>query len=280
MSGLRLSEAAAGLLERVRREQPLVHHVTNVVTAYEVASATLATGALPVMAYAREEVEEVAASASALVLNLGTLTSGRVEAMRAAGRRANRRGIPVVLDPVGVGATQLRSQATVRLLEEVQVTAVRGNLAEMAHLAGKRGILRGVESWRADSPAEDVACAVTEAYGVVAAVTGPRDWVAYGPRLVVVDNGHPLLRRIPGAGCMATAVVGCFLAVAEDALMATAAALAYFGYAAELAARQAQGPASFRVSLLDRLASLEPAELRAGVRAEELERPTLRRAGG
>ncbi len=279
MSGLRLSEAAAGLLERVRREQPLVHHVTNVVTAYEVASATLATGALPVMASAREEVEEVAGSASALVLNLGTLTPERVEAMRAAGRRANHRGIPVVLDPVGVGATQLRREAAGRLLGELRVTAVRGNLAEMATLAGRRGVLRGVESWKADTPAEEVACGVAETYGVVAAVTGPRDWVACGNRLVAVDNGHPLLRRIPGAGCMATAVVGCFLAAADDALVATAAALAYFGYAAELAARQARGPASFRVCLLDHLATLTPAELRAGVRAEEVVDAPRRRGG-
>jgi len=276
VSGGRLSEAAAGLLERVRREQPLVHHVTNTVTAYEVASATLATGALPVMASAREEVEEVTDSASALVLNLGTLTPERVEAMRAAGRRANHRGIPVVLDPVGVGATQLRREAAGRLLGELRVTAVRGNLAEMAFLAGRRGVLRGVESWKADTPAEEVACGVAETYGAVAAVTGARDWVAYGNRLVAVDNGHPLLRRIPGAGCMATAVVGCFLAVADDVLVATAAALAYFGYAGELAARQAQGPASFRVCLLDQLATLTPAELRAGVRAEEVDAPRPR----
>ncbi len=274
-----LAEVAEQLLDRIRGLRPLVHHITNAVSVNDVANATLAAGALPVMAHAREEVEEVAATASALALNLGTLTPRRVEAMLLAGRRAAERGVPVVLDPVGVGLSGLRTQAAQRLLREVRVTAVRGNLAEMAYLAGGGGLLRGVESLGAASPAEEVAREVARRHHVVAAVTGPRDWVADGVRFVAVDNGHPWLKRVAGAGCMATGVVACFLAVADDPLAATAAALAYFGYAAERAARQASGPASFRVALLDQLARLEPEDLRAGVRGGPVELPAAPQGG-
>ncbi len=264
-----LPEAAAELLVRVRRLRPLVHHLTNYVTAGDVANVTLAVGALPVMAHAQEEVEEVAASASAVALNLGTLTPRRLEAMLAAGRRANAQGIPLVLDPAGVGVSGFRRQAAASVLRELRVQVVRGNWAEMSHLAGTPAELRGVESLGGARPPEQVAEAVAARYGVVAAVTGPRDWVTDSRRLVAVDNGHPLLTQITGAGCMATAVVACFLAVADDPLVATASALAYFGYAAEQAAQQATGPGSFRGLLLDRLAGAEPDHLRAGVRAEE-----------
>lgn len=274
-----LGEVAAQLLDRVRRLRPLVHHITNVVSANDVANATLATGALPVMAHAAEEVEEVAATASALALNLGTLTPRRVEAMRLAGLRAGERRVPVVLDPVGVGLSRLRADAARRLLREVPVTAVRGNLAEMAHLAGGEGFLRGVESVGAASPPQEVAREVARRHQVVAAVTGPRDWVTDGVRFVAVDNGHPWLTRVAGAGCMASGVVACFLAVADEPLTATAAALAYFGHAAERAAGQACGPASFRVALLDQLARLQPQDLRAGVRAGLVELPAAPHGG-
>jgi hydroxyethylthiazole kinase len=122
----------------------------------------------------------------------------------------------------------------------------------------------------AEAPPEDVALRVAGEYRVVAAVTGPRDWVTDGHRLLAVDNGHPMLQRLTGAGCMATTVVGCFLAVCDDALVATAAALGYFGYAGEIAASQAAGPGSFRAALLDRLAELDPAQVRRGVRAQEV----------
>lgn len=279
MTVAHVGEAAAELLGRVRSVRPVVHHITNVVSANDVANATLAAGALPVMAHAAEEVEEVAATASALALNLGTLTPRRVEAMRLAGRRAGERRVPVVLDPVGVGLSKLRADAARSLLREVPVTAVRGNLAEMAHLAGGEGFLRGVESVGAASPPEEVAREVARRYRVVAAVTGPRDWVTDGVRFVAVDNGHPWLTRVAGAGCMASGLVACFLAVAHDPLTATAAALAYFGYAAEQAAGESSGPASFRVALLDQLARVEPENLRAGVRAGLVELPAAPHGG-
>lgn len=266
-----LPEAAADLLRRLRLEKPLVHHVTNLVTVNDVAAATLATGALPVMAIAPEEVEEVAGQASCLVLNLGTPTRDRLAAMAAAGRQASGRGVPVVVDPVGAGTSRMRSEAARRLLRELRVTVVRANPAEMAHLAGRPAVLRGVESVASAGPPEEAAAAVARAYGVVAAVTGSRDWVTDSSRFVAVDNGHPMLKQVVGSGCMATAVVACFVAVGDDPLVAAAAGLAYLGYAAELASLEARGPGTFRAALLDRLAQVQPGDLRAGVRAQEVQ---------
>lgn len=266
-----MAEQAAHLLQRLRREQPLVHHLTNLVTINEVAKSTRAVGALPIMAMAPEEVEEVTAQASCLVLNLGTPTRKRLEAMMSAARRANERGIPVVLDPVGVGASHMRSEATIRMLQRFRIHVVRANPAEMDHLAGRPAQLRGVEAVGISGPPEEAAAVVARTYGTVAAVTGVRDWVTDGARSVAVENGHPLLAQVVGSGCMATAVVACFVAVGEDPLVAAAAGLACFGYAAELAALESRGPESFRVALLDRLAQVQPEDLIAGVRALELQ---------
>ncbi len=266
-----VAEQACELLRRLRREQPLVHHITNLVTVNDVAYATRATGALPVMAMAAEEVEEVVGQASCLVLNLGTPEQDRLQAMWAAGRRANERAVPVVVDPVGAGTSRMRREAAERLLRELRVTVVRANPAEMSHLVGRPAQLRGVESVEVAGPPEEAAAAVARTYGVVAAVTGSRDWVTDGVRFVAVDNGHPVLTQVVGTGCMATAVLACFVAVGGDPLVAAAAGLAYFGYAAELAALESRGPGSFRAALLDRLAQVQPEELRAGVRAREVQ---------
>ena len=266
-----LAAQAAHLLSRIRETRPLVHHLTNLVVMNDVANVTLAAGALPVMAHAPEEVEEIVSASSALVLNLGTLTLEKRDVMLLAGRTANGRGIPVALDPVGAGASRFRTESALTLLREVRITVVRGNPGEISHLAGMPGAVRGVESLGVQTPPQDLAQVLAREHACVVAVTGPRDWISDGRRLLAVDNGHPLLQRITGSGCMATAVIGCFLAVGGDPLVATAAALAYFGYAAELAAREARGPGSFRVSLLDHLALLDASSLEAGARIVEVQ---------
>lgn len=247
----------ADCLARLRTRRPLVHHITNLVTAYDVAAVTLALGGSPVMAIAPEEVEAVAGGAGALALNLGTLTSAAVEAMRLAGRSANRSGVPVVLDPVGAGATEFRTAQAHRLLEEIRMACVRGNVGEVAALAGRGGLVRGVESLdRGEDPAP-WAEAVARRTGAVVAATGPVDVVTDGQRTVRVLNGHPLLGRIPGSGCMATAAVAAFLAVEPERLQGTVAALVCFGVAAEVAAEAHGGPGSFRATLLDAVAALD-----------------------
>ncbi|MDQ3893163.1 MAG: hydroxyethylthiazole kinase, partial [Actinomycetota bacterium] len=205
------SIAAGSTLRRLREEKPLVHQITNYVVMNETANATLALGALPVMAHAREEVEEMVRLARALVINIGTLSTPWVEAMLAAGKEAGRCGIPVVLDPVGAGATRFRTDTAKRLLEEVDVAVVRGNAGEVATLVGVEAEVRGVESIGGPDDAADLARAAARTLGTVAAVTGAVDHVSDGERVLAVANGHELLGTVTGTGCMATAVTGCML---------------------------------------------------------------------
>jgi hydroxyethylthiazole kinase len=255
------------MLAELRERKPLVHQITNYVVMNETANATLALGALPVMARAREEVEEMVALASALVLNIGTLSPHWVEAMLLAGKAANEHGIPVVLDPVGAGATRYRTETARRLLDEVKVAVLRGNQGEVAALVGVEAEVRGVESIGAGAEPADLARTAGRNLGLVASVTGPVDHVSDGDRVLAIANGHELLAAVTGTGCMSSAITGCFLAVAEDLpLEAAAAALAAFGVAAEDAARDAKGPGSFHVAVYDALAALEPETLDARAR--------------
>jgi hydroxyethylthiazole kinase len=253
---------AGDSLRRLRETKPLVHQITNYVVMNETANATLALGALPVMAHAREEVEEMAAIAGALVLNIGTLSPSWVDAMLLAGRAANAHGVPVVLDPVGAGATAYRTQTAKRILGEVDVAVLRGNAGEVATLVGVEAEVRGVESIGTGGDPADLAREAARALGLVASVTGPVDHVSDGKDVIAIANGDPLMASITGTGCMSTALTGCFLAVnRERAFEAAAEALVAFGVAGEDAARDAKGPGSFHVALYDALAALDPATL-------------------
>jgi hydroxyethylthiazole kinase len=248
-------------LALIRERKPLVHQITNFVVMNETANATLALGALPVMAHAPQEVEEMASVASALVLNLGTLTDEWVEAMLLAGRAANRVNVPIVLDPVGAGATRYRTETSQRLLEELRVAVVRGNSAEIATLAGKEAQIRGVEAV-GEVGGPELAREAARALGAVVAVTGAVDHVSDGQTVCAVENGHELLGTVTGTGCMSTAITGCFLGVrADDPLAAATEALVAFGVAGEDAAKKAKGPGSFHVALYDALHGLEPKKL-------------------
>ena len=249
------------LLRRLRERRPLVHQITNYVVMNETANATLALGALPVMAHAREEVEEMVALAGALVLNIGTLSPPWVEAMVAAGKAANGLGVPVVLDPVGAGATRYRTDTARRILGEVEVAVLRGNMGEVATLVGAEAEVRGVESVGAAGDAAGVARAAARELGVVASVTGAVDHVSDGERVVAIANGDPLLASITGTGCMSSAITGCFLAAAASPFEGAVEALVAFGVAGEDAAGVARGPGSFHVALYDALAARDPATL-------------------
>jgi hydroxyethylthiazole kinase len=271
VTGASLSDQAAALLGAVRARRPLVHLFANFVTMQMVAGITRAVGALPVMALSREDAEQTAARADALVLSLGTPTPERLEAMRAAGLRAASRDIPVVLDPVGAGATEFRDAAVRRLLDSVPVAVIRANRGEAAALVGRPGRVRGVESdTRADDDGATLAAALAAAYGCVAAVTGPEDYVAGPARLVRIEHGHPWLAAISGAGCMVTALMGAFCAVTADRFAAAASTLACFGLAAEEAARHAAGPGTMIPALIDAVYHLDPAQVRTAPRLKEL----------
>jgi hydroxyethylthiazole kinase len=254
MSGIDFSAEAAGSLARVASRVPLIHHITNIVVTNDVANITLAFGASPVMAYAPEEVAEMAALAGALALNIGTLSKGEIEAMLLAGRAAAARGVPIVLDPVGAGATAFRTESALRLLAELPITVLRGNRGEIGALVGS-GQMRGVDAVGNEDPRAVAAAAATH-FGVTTAVTGAVDIVVGGGRAFAVHNGHPLLGRITGSGCMATAAIGIFLAAGGDPATQAALALGTYGLAAERAAAGDPGPATFRTRLIDEVAAL------------------------
>jgi hydroxyethylthiazole kinase len=245
----------------IRERKPLVHNITNYVVMNETANAILALGALPVMAHAKEEVREMVGFAGALVLNIGTLSEDWIEAMLLAGAEANARGIPVVLDPVGVGATKYRTETAKRILDTLDVAVLRGNAGEVATLVGVEAEVRGVESVGGGGDPAALAQEAARTLGVVASVTGAVDHVSDGERSAAVSNGHPLLASITGTGCMSTAMTGSFLAGKDDPFEAAVEALVAFGVAGEDAAVGANGPGSFHVALYDALAALDPASL-------------------
>jgi hydroxyethylthiazole kinase len=263
--------SAATTLRALREQNPLVHQITNYVVMNETANATLAIGALPVMAHAREEVEEMARIASSLVLNIGTLSPPWVEAMALAGATATARDIPVVLDPVGAGATEYRTTTAYQLLDVVGVTVLRGNAGEIATLVGAEAEVRGVESIGSGLEPAELARTAAQRLGVIASVTGPVDHVSDGKRVLSIANGHELLATVTGTGCISSALTGCFLAAKPDApLEAAAEALAAFGVAAEDAADDAGGPGTFHARLYDALYALDPATLDGRTHIEEL----------
>lgn len=253
-------------VQRVRERAPLVHNITNYVVMNNTANALLAIGASPVMAHAAEEVEELVAISGALVINIGTLSSPWIAAMRLAAHRARALGKPWLLDPVGVGATSLRNQ-TAAALSALGPSVIRGNGSEILALAGATAITKGVDSTQSSSAALDAARELARATGGVVAVTGAIDYVTDGQRLCTIQNGHPLMARVTGLGCSASALIGAFLAVEPDPLSATAYALATFGVAGELAAEGAPGPGSLQLRLLDALHTLDRGALAARVRS-------------
>ncbi len=274
---------AGEMLKQVRRDKPLIHHITNNVTMGDCADATLNIGALPVMAHALREVEEMVAAARAAVLNIGTLHPEQLEAMVAMGRKARELGIPVVLDPVGAGATSYRTAAAWQILQEARPAVIKGNAGEIGTLAGiEAARVSGVQSLDGGEDPRRAAQKLLDRldYEAVVAITGAVDLVTDGSKTIRVQNGHPLLPRIVGSGCMAASLVASFAAVEKDLLHAAGAALAALGVAAERAAawpvpgenvspqkqvspqgRGELGPASFKVRLLDALSFLTPDDL-------------------
>jgi hydroxyethylthiazole kinase len=259
---------AARNLASVRAKRPLIHNITNFVVMNFTANALLAMGASPVMAHAADEVEEMVALAGALVLNIGTLTEEWVESMIKAGRKAAACNIPVILDPVGSGATALRTRSACRIIAETRPAVVRGNASEVLSLADASSKTRGVDSAHAVGEATAAARSLALELGATLAITGPEDLVTDGARVVRVANGHPLMGRVTGTGCAATATIGAFLAVDPDPVSATATALAYFGLAGEVAARHAAAPGSFMIRMLDALYTITPEQLEKGCRIE------------
>ncbi|EGK12556.1 hydroxyethylthiazole kinase [Desmospora sp. 8437] len=255
------------LIQEVRKRRPLVHQITNEVTVNDCANITLCCGASPVMAHALEEVAEMAGLASALVLNIGTLSADQVESMIQAGRSANEKGIPVVLDPVGAGATSFRTETAQKLLEQVRITHLKGNAGEIATLAGEKAQVRGVDSGDVDN-IRTIAVQAAKEWGLTVVVTGEKDVITDGTVWAEVANGHPLMGAVTGTGCMCAPVVAAFAAAAKEPMLAAVSAMTTYGIAAEQAAESAKGPGSFRQALFDALYSLDGAAVREYARVD------------
>lgn len=254
-----------GILGAVRAKKPLVHQITNYVTVNDCANVTLAIGASPIMADDITEAADIASVASALVINIGTLNSRTVESMLAAGRAANAAGVPVVLDPVGAGASRLRNDTVWKLLEEVRFAVVRGNLSEIRFIAGLDANTKGVDAGDVEADGDSVAMAKALAarLDTVVAITGKTDIVTDGGRVLQLDNGHPMLSSVTGTGCMTTALVGSLCGATDDYMLAAAGGILCMGIAGEraYAAAGARGTGSFRVALIDALSQLDAPSL-------------------
>lgn len=242
---------AYGLLEKIRKERPVVHHLTNWVTIYDCANIVKALGGSPVMAHAKEEVAQMARIASALVLNIGTLTVEFVEAMKIAAHSANEKGIPVVLDVCGAGATQLRDEKSFELLEEVRIDIIKGNSSEIARISGEKVKTKGVDAGCVRKSILEIAQNLSRKHKCSVVVTGKEDIATDGEKSYLIKNGHPIMTHVVGTGCMAASVVGTFAAVERDLAYAACAALVCFEIAAECAAKSSAGPGTFKEKLFD-----------------------------
>ncbi|RDI48002.1 hydroxyethylthiazole kinase [Falsibacillus pallidus] len=250
-------------LERLREMKPLVHNITNVVVTNFTANGLLALGASPVMAYAKEEVEEMASISGAVVLNIGTLNKEVIESMILAGKAANQKGVPVLLDPVGAGATRFRTDMANKILEEVQIDVIRGNAAEIANLLGIDWQIKGVDAGDGKVDAAEIALQAAQKWNCAAVVTGKNDAASDGKDTYLIQNGHPMMTQVTGTGCLLTSVIGAYCAVDSNHLEAAVAALTSYGIAAELAAEKTGevGPGSFQIQFLNELANLTSEEI-------------------
>ena len=205
-----LAQKAAQNLEAVRQQKPLIHNITNYVVMNYTANALLAMGASPVMAHAPNEVEEMVAFARSLVLNIGTLTDDWVESMIKAGCKASGQNTPIILDPVGSGATALRTYSAQQVIAKTSPAVIRGNASEILSLRDANSKTKGVDSIHSVDDAAEAAQTLATELNTTLAITGPTDLITNGKQIVRVDNGHPLMGYVTGTGCTATVVVGAF----------------------------------------------------------------------
>jgi len=256
-------------LESVRVERPLVHHLTNWVTISDCAQIVKSLGASPVMAHAAEEVAEMTSLASALVLNIGTLTADFVQSMINAAQAANHRGIPVVLDVCGAGATAFRDRMCQKLVTEARIDIIKGNASEIARIAGLDVRTRGVDTSHVATDLRTLAANLARKSNGTVVITGPVDIIADTQRTLAVQNGHAMMAEVVGTGCMAASVIGAFVGAApRDLAAAAAAALSCYGIAGEIAAQESDGPMSFKIKLLDCMHALSAQDIAAMQRVE------------
>jgi hydroxyethylthiazole kinase len=247
------------LFQVVQDRNPLVHHITNTVTINDCANVTLAIGGSPVMASSVDEAADMVKLANSLVINFGTLDSTSFEAMLLAGKMANQMGVPVIFDPVGVGATPYRTKMAEQLVSEIQISIIRGNASEINNLIGGQANTRGVDSGDIGVESRKVAETAAQLYKNVLVVSGVEDVISDGKRTFFCQNGDPYLTKITGSGCMATALIGTFAGASEDMLAAAVAGISTMSVAGELTVKSMATPigtGTFRMKLMDCISTM------------------------
>jgi len=263
-----MKEELWSLVENVRKKSPLVHNITNYVVMNNTANALLAVGASPVMAHAEDEVQDMVKIASSLVINIGTLSEKWVNAMKLALKQANMMKKPVVLDPVGAGATPYRNKVVAELLETGVFSAIRGNASEIMALVSATHQTKGVDSTYSSDSAVSAGQMLRREYGSIICVSGAVDYIISSKQIIKIMNGHPLMSRVTGMGCIATALVGAFIGIEENILHAVSAAMAIMSIAGELAVSLSNGPGSLQVHFLDKLHNISREEFLATLRID------------
>lgn len=250
-------------IEKIKKTSPLVHNITNYVVMNNTANALLSIGASPVMAQAVEEVEDMVKIAGALVINIGTLSEDWINAMHLAMKAAARKGIPIILDPVGAGATPYRSKTCVELMKTAKPTVIRGNASEIMALVQAEITTKGVDSTQTSDSAREAAHALARKYNCIVSVSGEIDLISDGERDIRIENGNEMLPKVTGLGCTATALTGAFCAVMESPLMGAAAAMATMGICGEIAAEKSAGPGTLQLNILDTFYNISQEEIKS-----------------
>ena len=245
----------------IREKAPVVHNITNYVVMNSTANALLAIGASPVMAHAEEEMEEMVGIASALVINIGTLSPAWVRSMFRAAEAARTRKIPIVLDPVGAGATSYRTRTARELMRVVPPDIIRGNASEVMALLETSGRTKGVDSTASSDAAVELGRKLHAECSAAVCISGETDYVIGNTGIIKVHNGHIMMTRVTGLGCTATALCGAFAAVTSDPAVAAAEAMAVMGIAGEIGAARSGGPGSLQLHFLDALYRLSAEDI-------------------
>jgi len=263
------TEFTSSHLQNVRETGPLVHNITNYVVMNNTANALLSVGASPVMAHAKEEVADMAAIASVLVINIGTLSLHWVEAMEIAMKSAAANDVPIVVDPVGAGATSYRTETVKALINTTSPDVIRGNASEIGALYSADVKTRGVDSTQDSHTFVDAARHLATEYSCVVVVSGEVDYIATKKEIRSVHNGHPLMGRVTGMGCTASSLIGAFAGAGIDLADASLSAMRIMGIAGEIAAIKAEGPGSFQVRFLDALYNIDGQVIKNRLKTEK-----------
>lgn len=267
-----INNKIADLLYKIKEKNPLVHHITNYVTANDCANITLAIGASPVMADDVNEVWDMVSKASSLVINMGTISSIRAEAMIKAGKRANELDIPIILDPVGIGATPFRTEKVQILISELKLAAIRGNLSEIKKLYGMKSQTKGVDCTDSMSSnvgelteEKEIAKDLANRLNTVVAITGSVDIVTDGKTLYCIENGHKIMSKVTGTGCMCTSLIGACSGAGHDNLLAALSGVASMGIAGEIGYERLnkdyEGTGSLKIRILDAIYNLSKEDI-------------------